>query len=374
MKTMKNQITCPKCANQIDVEQVLAEQIAQTLRADMLKEKEAYEKAYQKKQSEIINKEKELNQLKEQMDNAVAEKVNQQKAAIEKTLRTKIEGDFQQELSHYKHEYKKQRQKVQELSAKELELQKLKDGLEDEKQRMELTIKKQVATEREKLIKQVKQESEEQLQLQMKDKDMLIENMRSQLAEMKRKMEQGSMQAQGETLEIMLEELLTKAFPFDTIEEVSKGTNGADVVHTVYNDYRQLCGKMIYEAKRTKSFSHAWIDKLKNDMSLHKADVAILVTEVMPKELAQFGMIDGVWVCTYKEVAALANVLRSSLIQYHQIAVSQENKGDKMVMLYNYLTSNEFAQQIRAMVDTFSNMKEQLEKEKRAIIKMWKEI
>jgi len=257
MKTMKNQITCPKCANQIDVEQVLAEQIAQTLRADMLKEKEAYEKAYQKKNADILNKEKELNQLKEQMDKVVDEKVNQQKAAIVKTLRTKIEGDFQQELSHYKDEYNKQRQKIQELSAKELELQKMKDNLEDEKQQMALTIQKQVSAQREKLIQDAKQQMQDQLMLQMKDKDILIEDMKKQMSEMKRKMEQGSMQAQGETLEILLEELIAKTFPFDSIEEVSKGTNGADVIHTVYNDYRQICGKLVYEAKRTKSFSHA---------------------------------------------------------------------------------------------------------------------
>jgi hypothetical protein len=373
MKTMKNQITCPKCANQIDVEQVLAEQIAQTLRADMLKEKEAYEKAYQKKNADILNKEKELNQLKEQMDKVVDEKVNQQKAAIVKTLRTKIEGDFQQELSHYKDEYNKQRQKIQELSAKELELQKMKDNLEDEKQQMALTIQKQVSAQREKLIQDAKQQMQDQLMLQMKDKDILIEDMKKQMSEMKRKMEQGSMQAQGETLEILLEELIAKTFPFDSIEEVSKGTNGADVIHTVYNDYRQICGKLVYEAKRTKSFSHAWIDKLKNDMATHKADIAILVTEVMPKELSHFGLMDGVWVCTYQEVAALSNVLRQSLIQIHQVAASQENKGDKMVMLYNYLTGNEFAQQIRTLVDSFSMMKDQLDKEKRALTRIWKE-
>lgn len=190
---------------------------------------------------------------------------------------------------------------------------------------------------------------------------------------MKRKSEQGSMQTQGEVQELALEEMLRSTFIYDMIEEVAKGVRGADAIQTVRNNTGHDCGKILYESKRTKAFSNQWIDKLKNDLIGQQADIAVIVTETMPKDMLHFGQRDGVWICSYQEVKGLSFVLRESLIKISVAMQSQENKGDKMVMLYNYLTSNEFALQITAIKEGFEAMKDSITKERTAMEKLWKE-
>ncbi|MGZ4037358.1 MAG: DUF2130 domain-containing protein, partial [Bacteroidia bacterium] len=188
----------------------------------------------------------------------------------------------------------------------------------------------------------------------------------------KRKAEQGSMQLQGEVQELALEELLRAAFPFDTIEEVGKGVKGADCIQLVRNNLGIECGKIIYESKRTKAFGGDWIDKLKADMRSKNADVAVLVTETMPKDLDFFGLKDGVWICTFSEVKALSHVLRDGIIKIAGAAKTQENKGEKMTMLYNYLTGNEFAEQWKAIREGFLSMRLSIQNEKTAMERLWK--
>ncbi len=190
---------------------------------------------------------------------------------------------------------------------------------------------------------------------------------------MQRKAEQGSMQLQGEVLELALEELLKNTFPFDEIEEVGKGVKGADCIQHVRNALAQPCGKIIYESKRTKAFTNEWIDKLKSDMRATQADIAVIVTEVLPKDMDHFGMKDGVWICRFVDLKALAFLLRDSLIKIHSALATQDNKGDKMQLLYNYLTGNEFKQQIEAIVEGFVFLRESLIKEKLQMEKIWKE-
>jgi hypothetical protein len=197
--------------------------------------------------------------------------------------------------------------------------------------------------------------------------------MKDQIEIMKRKAEQGSMQLQGEAQELVLEELLKVSFPFDLIEEVGKGVKGADVIHTVRNNSGKECGRIVYESKRTKAFSDGWIDKIKNDLRGQNADLAVIVTETMPKDLPRFGVKDGVWICTFQEIHSLAIILRDSLLKIHAVRISQENKGDKMSMLYDYLTGREFKQQVEAIVEGFTSMREGLEKEKLVAHKLWKE-
>ena len=190
---------------------------------------------------------------------------------------------------------------------------------------------------------------------------------------MSRKAEQGSMQLQGEILELALEDFLRAQYHFDNIEEVAKGARGADVTQTVINDLGQVCGKIIYETKRTKAFGGDWIEKLKSDQREQLADIAVLVTETMPKNMERFGNKNGVWICSYPEVKGLSYVLRETLIKMQAVKSADENKTDKMALLYNYLTSQEFANNIEAIVESFDSLKSGLEKEKRAMQKIWKE-
>ena len=190
---------------------------------------------------------------------------------------------------------------------------------------------------------------------------------------MQRKAEQGSMQMQGEVQELALEDLLRNEYPFDIVEEVPKGISGADVIQTVFNSFQQVCGKIIYESKRTKAFSESWIEKLKEDQRNQQADIAIIITETLPKEIDKFSRKDGVWICSFNEAKALSFVLREMIIKTHSVKSSEENKGDKMSLLYNYLISDDFRHRVESIVDGFSGLKGDLDKEKRAMQKIWKE-
>jgi hypothetical protein len=180
------------------------------------------------------------------------------------------------------------------------------------------------------------------------------------------------MQSQGEAQELLLEDLLRTTFPYDRIEEVGKGVRGADCIQVVCNQYGQECGKIIYESKRTKDFGGDWIEKLKTDMRSQGADIAVIVTQAMPKDMNRFGAKDGVWICSFAEVQALAYVLRDGLLKIAIATQSKENKGDKMNLLYHYLTSNEFAEQWKAIREGFMSMKLSIQKERDAMEKLWK--
>jgi hypothetical protein len=190
---------------------------------------------------------------------------------------------------------------------------------------------------------------------------------------MKRRAEQGSMQLQGEAQELLLEEQLRDHFPFDIIGEVGKGVEGADCIQSVRNNLGQDCGKIIFESKRTKTFNNAWIDKLKTDMRNKQADVAILVTQAYPKDMSCFGERDGIWICSFSEVMALTSALRHTIIRIAETRKSEENKGEKMQLLYSFLTGVEFRQQIETIVEGFLSMKNSITRERIQMEKLWKE-
>jgi hypothetical protein len=213
---------------------------------------------------------------------------------------------------------------------------------------------------------------ENELQLKMKELEKQLDDQKKLAEEMRRKAEQGSMQLQGEVQELALEEMLRTAFPFDVVSEVGKGVKGADCIQTVQNSFGQECGKIIYESKRTNAFSAEWIEKLKTDMRSLGAEIAVIVTKAMPKDMECFGVKDGVWVCSFGEVRALASVLRDGVIRVYNAAKMNDNKGDKMNLLYGYLTSNEFAEQWKAIREGFMSMKLSIQKERDAMERLWK--
>ena len=213
---------------------------------------------------------------------------------------------------------------------------------------------------------------ETEYRMKMKELELQLEAQRKLAEEMKRKAEQGSMQLQGEVQEVELEELLRAHFPFDLVSEVGKGIRGADCIQTVRNSFGQECGRIIYESKRTQAFSNDWIEKLKADMRQLGADIAVIVTQAMPRDMDSFGEKDGVWICCFEDVKPLAAVLRDLVIRVHTAAKSQENKGDKMTLLYTYLTSGEFSQQWKAIREGFMSMRLSIQKERDAMEKLWK--
>ena len=226
----------------------------------------------------------------------------------------------------------------------------------------------------EKIRKQEKDRSEiketESL-MRLREMEKQLEDQKKLVDELKRKAEQGSMQLQGEVQETALEEILRNNFPFDLVEEIGKVTKGADCIQTVRNNFGQECGTIIYESKRTKDFGGDWIEKFKTDMRSTGADIAVLVTKAMPKDLDCFGLKEGIWVCTFSEVKALANVLRDGIIRVYNSSKKHENKGDKMHLLYDYLTSHEFSEQWKAIREGFVSMRMSITKERNVMEKIW---
>ena len=299
-------------------------------------------------------------------------KLKEERQIIEKQLKTKITEEQSEQVADMQKELREQSEKLKELSRSRAEIERLKREKDELKESVmaeaERTLNQKLIEEKDK-IRKIEQDRNE---LAFKELYKQLEDQKRLTEEMKRKQEQGSMQLQGEVQELAIEEWLASSFPLDTIEEIKKGARGGDCIQTVNTRIRQNCGTIYYESKRTKDFQPSWIEKFKNDIRDKGADIGVLVTEVLPSDLSRMGLKEGIWICTYEEFKGLCRVLRESIIQISNVMVSQENKGDKMVLLYDFLTSNTFHMQVEAIVEGFTHMRMDLETEKRAMQKIWK--
>jgi len=369
---MEKNITCPKCQHTLDVEQVIKDQLEKQFNVDFLKRKMDLEKDFQNREKDFQQKEAALAQEKERQDRIISEKLKDAAASQREALKAEIVRENALVLDELKKENEAKKLELQNMQKRELELLKQQRQLDEEKQALELRVQRTLADERKIIEEKAREKEREANFLKSQESENLIKDLRQQLDNMQRKVEQGSMQAQGEVLEVELEKLLSQTFPFDEITEVNKGAQGADILHRVRNLQMVDCGTIVFETKRTKGFSQSWIDKLKADTRSHRGEIPVLVTEVLPKEMKQFGLKDGVWVCTFLEAIALVTVLRHNLLCLQDQKVAGENKGEKQQMLYNYLTSTEFAQQIEFVLSGYRAMQETLDKERKAMMKNWK--
>jgi hypothetical protein len=311
--------------------------------------------------------------MKQQQQEIIDAEIAKQKNSLMDDAKKKAESDIQQKLEMLSTELAEKSKSIQEAQKRELDLLKKQQELDEQKNNLELEAQRKMQELKSELEEKIRKNEGEKVDMKLKEKDKTIEDLHKMVDEMKRRSEQGSMQLQGEVQELALEELLRSSFPFDIIEEVSKGVRGADAIQIVNNHFGKQCGKIIYESKRTKSFSAEWIEKLKADQRLSQADVAILVTQTMPKEMTHFGEKNGIWICSFEEVKPLAAVIRDGILKISQATASQENKGEKMQMMYDFLTSIEFKNQMEAIIDGFRSMREGIIKERIQAEKNWKE-
>lgn len=376
-----NQITCPNCGHHFHAEQALAKQIEAEVTVRVQKDADERKKQLDEAELKLRNLQKNLVTEKAQMEETMKVNLAKEKNVLEQQLRKQLSEQINEQVSKdnatmmdsMRADLEKKNKENQELKLKEVELMRTEQKLKDVEQEMKLAFEKQMLEQKKAMAEEIQKTADEQNQAKNREKDAQMEQLRKQIDEMKRKAEQGSMQLQGEAQELFLEDLLKASFPFDLIEEVGKGVRGADVIQTVRNNQGRDCGTIIYEAKNTKAFSDGWIDKLKGDLRGQKADLAVLVTSTMPKDMTTFGMKDGIWICTFEQIKGLSVVLRDGLIKVTEAKGAEENRGEKMQMLYSYLTGNEFRQQIEAIVEAFSSMQSALNKEKVAMAKIWKE-
>ena len=381
---MANDIKCPNCGTIIDVENVLAADIEQKL-----------QQQYQDKLQQSLNKVEEdkrklladqamFEEKKKNENEIFAQKLQQEKQKLEteiqEQLRKSIAADFENKLRMLENNNAETEEKLKEARGKELEFLQKEQQLKNKEAELEITLQKKMQQERTVIAEQIRNQETEKnnlkettYQLKVKELELQLDEQKKLADEMKRRAEQSSMQRQGESQEILLEEILKENFPFDIIEEVGKGVEGADCMQIIRNSAGVVCGKIIYESKRTKAWSNNWVEKLKSDKRNKGADAAILVTQAFPKDIDRFGEKDGIWLCGFTEVNSVAHLLRNGIIKVFEANKAQEGKGDKMQMLYDYLTGNEFRGQVEAIMEGFMAMKQGIAKEKIQMNKIWSE-
>lgn len=369
---MSTEVKCPSCGHSFPLEEAIGKEYEQELRDKMI----AWQK---KKDEEFLKKEEDFKIQQKALSLKFEQQLAQEKINLEEAVRKNIAVDFESKLKFLENVNNENQEKLKLAGQKELEFLKKEQELKTRAEEIEIEIQRKMQNERNQIIEQIKKQEldkiqlkETEHQLRIKEFEKQLEDQKKLVDEMRRKAEQGSMQLQGEVQELILEEVLRVTFPFDQIGEVGKGVRGADCIQVVRNKFGQDCGKIIYESKRTKDFANDWIDKLKKDMRKEGVDVAVIVTQTYPKGMTCFGERDGVWICSFEEVKAVAYVLRDGILKLYNSSKSQENRGDKMHMLYDYLTGTEFSEQWKAIREGYMSMRLSIHRERDAMEKMWK--
>lgn len=371
-------ITCPKCKNEIKLTESLAAPLIESTRREF--EKQLAQKEYDiaKRETSIREREEALSKAKETIDDQVAEKLRQERAKIAaeeaKKAKLAIGTDLDQktkEITELQEILRLRDEKLAEAQKAQAELIRKQRELDDAKREMDLTVEKRVQEGLTAVREQAQKEAEDQSKLKILEKEQTITSMQKQIEELKRKAEQGSQQLQGEVQELALEELLISKFPRDIIEPVPKGEHGGDILHRVSGPFGQTCGTILWESKRTKNWSDAWLAKLREDQRTAKAEIAVIVSQVLPKGVETFELIEGVWVTHPRAALPVAVTLRHTLIEVASARQATEGQQTKMEMVYQYLTGPQFRQRVQAIVEAFSSMQEDLDKEKKAITKQW---
>jgi hypothetical protein len=293
------------------------------------------------------------------------------KDELSKEITEKAEVESNKKLKVLEEEIEAKDKKLSEFREQELELRKKMLAFEEDKKNFEIEMQRKLDNERNKIKEELSKEGDEKNRLKVAEKDKVIDDLKKQMEEMRRKADQGSQQSQGEVFELQFEQLLRTEFPLDEILPVGKGITGCDVIQIVRDRNNRVCGKIAWEMKNTKSWSGYWIQKLKEDQRKEKAVIAVLLSSVLPDNIKNFGFTDGVWIGKYEHAVGIATALRRNLIEVANVKLFSENKNEKMEVLYNYLASVEFKHRIEAVVEGFINMKIDLDKEKRLFQKTW---
>jgi hypothetical protein len=371
-------VVCPHCKNEIKLTESLAAPLLESVRRD-------YEQRLSQKDADMAKREAMLNErataiekAQETLDQQVAQKLQQERVKIaadeQKKAKLALGNDLEQkmkEISTLQEVLKQRDVKLAEAQKAQAELIRKQRELDDAKRELDLTIEKRVQADLGAERDKAKKEAEEELKLKVLEKDQTIIAMQKQIEDLKRRAEQGSQQLQGEVQELELEALLAAKFPRDTIQPVPKGEFGGDVLQRVVGPLNQICGTILWESKRTKNWSDGWLPKLREDQRAAKAEIAVIISQALPKEIDTFGFLDGVWVADPKVALPVALSLRQTLIEVASARQASEGQQTKMEMVYSYLTGPRFRQRVQAIVEAFSSMKKDLDQEKKALTRQW---
>ena len=366
-------IICPKCKNEIKLTESLAAPLIESTRQE-------YERRLAQKDIDLAGREKVLHESEAALSKArdaineeVEKQLKQKLAETEAKTVKKVEGKFADQLKELQDSLKERDDSIKTFRANELELRRQKQALEKATEEFDLQLQRKLDEERASIRKDAEGKAQEQHRLKDLEKEKVINDLKAALEDMKRKADQGSMETQGEVLEQDFEAQLKRFFVHEDIAPVPKGIRGADLIHTVRTPLGADCGMLLWETKNTKAWSAQWIPKLKDDMIETRATIAILVSVVLPEGVNRFSLVDSVWVSDPLSAIPLAAALRQQLVALDRERQSSVGKNEKMEMLYHYLAGTEFKQKIEGIVEAFTAMQHQVQSERRAMEKHWKE-
>lgn len=371
-------ISCPSCKTEIKLTESLAAPLIESTRKEFEEKIAAKEAAVVAREEKLRKQQKAVEEAKSSIDDQVAEKLKSERASIAakeaKKAKQAAASDLYErtkELNETKEVLEKQNAKLEAAQKAQADFMKRQRELNDEKRELELTIEKRVQATAEEIRKKATADAEGALKLKVSEKEEQIASMQRQIEELKRKAEQGSQQLQGEVLELALEETLRAKFPFDNIEPVPKGEFGGDVLQHVVSTSGAACGTILWESKRTKNWSDGWLAKLRGDQRAAKAEISVLISHALPKDVESFSILDGVWICAPQYAVPLVMALRHTLLEVANSKQSQEGQQTKMEMVYDYLTGPQFRHRVEAIVEKFSDMQADLDREKKAMTRLW---
>jgi hypothetical protein len=371
-------ITCPHCRQDFKLNETLAAPLVEQIRSDYENRLASKETEMAARQAELRAREEALGKAKEEIDAQVADKMRRERARIAEEENRKAKVALASEIEQRVRENAELQEVIRQREGKLAEAQKAQVDLlrkqrelDDARRELDLTVEKRIQDGLDATRARARKEAEDRLLLQVAERDQTIASMKQKLEDAQRKAEQGSQQLQGEVLELELEAALKAQFPTDVIEPVAKGEHGGDVVERVMSAGGQAAGTILWESKRTKTWSDAWLAKLRGDQRAAKAEVAIIISQALPKQVESFGFVDDVWVAHPKLAMPLAVALRASLLEVAAARKAADGQQTKMDMIYRYMTGPGFRHRVQAILEAFSGMKEDLDREKKAITKQW---
>jgi hypothetical protein len=371
-------ITCPNCKSDIKLTESLAAPLVKQTEARYQRMLEDQQKKVDSEREGLRAEAERLKKSKEDLDETLRQRLAQERRAIadeeQKKARAALQEDFDKEKQAREAaqlDLAENRKKLLDAQKLELQLRRDREALEEQRQQFELDKQRAIDEAKSAIRAEASQKAEEQASMKLAEKQKTIDDLNAKLKEAMQKAEQGSQQLQGEVMELQLEALLRAKFPRDLVEPVAKGEAGGDALQRVFGASDVSCGSILWESKRTKAWSDQWLSKLREDMRAAGADVAVLVTQVLPKGVETFEHIDGVWVTSFRCALPLCSSLRQALIQVHANKRALEGQQSKQEKIYAYLTGTGFKNRVAAIVERFKELQDDLDKERKAITKMW---
>lgn len=372
---MSDLIKCPHCSSEFELTESLSSHLRQEVEKEFNQKILEQNKALSAKEEELKKAIEHSQKIQEDVEKQLQEKLEQEKRNLWKLAQEKASEKIREEMKLQMQDQNDQidqmKKKLMESQELELKLIKEKRELEEAKKEHELMLARKLEAERTKLEEDIRRATQEEQKMKILEFEKKLSDASKANEELKRKLDQGSQQLQGEVLELEIESILNKEFPDDKISEVGKGIRGADLIQVVCDRYGQECGVIVWESKRTKSWTEGWVSKLKEDLLAVRGDIAVLVTDVLPNGVENFGLYNGIWVTDRQHLVGLASAIRSQLSAIHSVKLSAVGKNQKMEILYQYLTGNEFRQRVESIVEAFGNLQSDLEKERKWFMQKW---